>query len=436
MSLESKTSRGKTSNQSLGGTRLRSALPIFVLVAIVLGALFVLGYWPRASRTRQLASDALITQNSLPSATVVLVRQAPGEVELSLPGNIQAITEAPIFARSDGYIVRRLADIGDRVQAGQLLAEIDSPELGQQVREAQAALKRSQSTLRQVEAALIQSGANLHLAEVTAKRWQALVNEGVLSRQDGDEKLAALEARKADVAAAEANVQAARDAISASEASLQRLLELQAFRQVRAPFAGVVTARNVDVGTLVSAGSSSSLREMFRVAQVHTLRVLVTVPQSEALGVHPGLACRIEVAEYRGRRFPGHVTRTAMSLDVVSRTLLTEIQIPNPDGALLPGMYATVRLVLQRTEPPLLIPSSAFRNTDNGPVVAILPEDKIVHFVPVKLGRDYGPQIEVLWGLRAGQMVITSLTDEIREGLKVQPVAPAKPAARDGGLGK
>lgn len=434
MKMELQTDLRKTSSQpQLTGTRFRSVLPVLALITIVLGAALGLGYWPRALLTRQLASSAQANQNSLPSATVIPVRQAPGEVEISLPGNIQAITETPIFARADGYIMRRLADIGDRVEAGQLLAEIDSPELDQQVREAQAALKRSQSALQQAEAALVQSRANMNLAEVTAKRWQTLVHEGILSKQEGDEKLAVLEARTADVAAAEANVQAARETISASEASLHRLLELQSFRQVRAPFAGVVTARNVDVGMLVSVGSSSSIREMFRVAQIHTLRIFVSVPQSEALAVQPGLACTVVVAEYRERQFRGKVTRTANSLDAASRTLLTEIQVPNQDGALLPGMYATVKLVLRRTEPPLMIPSSAYRNNDKGPVVAILREDSTVHFVPVKLGRDYGPEIEVLEGLRAGQKVITNLIDEVREGSKVQPLAPAKPAARDGG---
>jgi RND family efflux transporter MFP subunit len=409
-------------------------LLILAVTVVGLGALWALGYWPRATRARQLAAAAQAVQRSLPSVTVVPVKGAPAEVEISLPGNIQAETETPVFARADGYLKRRTADIGDRVKAGQLLAEIDSPELDQQIREAQAGLKRAQSALRQAEAALAQARANLGLAEVTAKRWQTLVAKGVLSKQDGDEKQAVFAARTADVAAAEANVQAARENIAASEATWQRLLELQSFRQVRAPFAGVITARNVDLGALVSAGSSSALREMFRLARIDRLRVFVQVPQSEAPAIRPGLACAIEVEEYRGRRFPGKVTRTANALDAASRTLLTEVQTPNPDGALLPGMYATVRFRLRRSDPPVLIPSGAFRNTEKGPVAAVLGEGATVHIVPVKLGRDYGAQIEVMEGLRAGQKIITNLTDELREGVKVRPVAAAKPpASKEGG---
>jgi RND family efflux transporter MFP subunit len=416
---------------------MKKGLVVVAIAIVVLSALLALGYWPRATRARQLAAAAQANQRSLPAVTVAPVKEAPAEVEISLPGNVQAETETPVFARADGYIRRRVADIGDRVKAGQLLAEIDSPELNQQIRGAQAAVKRSQSALRQAEAALGQARANLGLAEVTAKRWQTLVNKGVLSKQDGDEKQSAFEARRADVAAAEANVQAARENIAANEATLQRLLELQAFRQVRAPFAGVITARNVEVGTLVSAGSSTSIREMFRLAQVHTLRVFVNVPQSEAPAVRPGLACILEVEEYRGRRFPGKVSRTANALDAASRTLLTEVQTPNPDGALLPGMYATVHFLLRRQNPPLSIPSAAFRNTDKGPVAAVLGEGSTIRFVPVRLGRDYGAQIEVIEGLRLGQKVVTNLTDEVREGATVRPVAPAKPpASKEGGPAK
>jgi RND family efflux transporter MFP subunit len=431
--METEIRSNKAAGPYLAQRARRRRLLIIAVASLLLGVLLALGYWPRAKLTRRLASSAQANHLLLPSVTVAPVREAPVEVEISLPGNIQAETEAPIFARADGYIKRRLVDIGDRVKAGQLLAEIDSPELEQQIREAEAAVKQAQSALRQGEAALGQARANLGLAEVTAKRWQTLVDKGVLSKQDGDEKQFAYEARRADVASAEANVQAARDNISATEAILQRLLELQSFRLVRAPFAGVITARNVDVGTLISAGSGSSFREMFRLADIRTLRVFVNVPQSEVPEIRTGLACSVEVEEYRGRRFPGRVTRTASALDAASRTLLTEVQTPNPHGVLLPGMYATVRFPLRREEPPLLIPSAAFRNTEKGPVVAVLGEGETIIFVPVKLGRDYGAFIEVTEGLRPGQKVVTNLSDEVREGVKVRPVAPAKPAASKGG---
>jgi RND family efflux transporter MFP subunit len=401
------------------------------LAVLLLGGLLALGYWPRAKQARKLAAASRAGQDTLPVVSVVAVKQAPAEVDLQLPANVQPLTEAVVFARADGYVSRRLADIGDRVTSGQLLAEIESPELDQQIGEARATLKRAQSSLRQSEAALAQSRANLGLAEVTARRWQTLVSRGVLSKQDGDEKQSALDARKADVGAAEAAVQAARDNIAANEAAVQRLSELQSFRQVRAPFAGVVTSRNIDVGSLVSAGSNTSVRELFRMAQIQTLRVFVNVPQSEMAGIRPGVACSLEAEELRGRKFEGRVTRTANSLDSSSRTLLTEVQVPNPNGELLPGMYATAHFKIRRSDPPLLIPSAAFRNTDEGPIVGVLREGAVVHLQPVQLGRDFGAQIEVTTGLKGGQKVITTLTDEVREGTKVKPVAarPAAPAA-------
>jgi RND family efflux transporter MFP subunit len=234
------------------------------------------------------------------------------------------------------------------------------------------------------------------------------------------------------VGAAEAAVQAAHDNIAANEAAVQRLSELQSFRQVRAPFAGVVTSRNIDVGSLVSAGSNTSVRELFRMAQIQTLRVFVNVPQSEMAAIRPGVACSLEAEELRGKKFEGRVTRTANSLDASSRTLLTEVQAPNPNGELLPGMYATAHFKIRRSDPPLLIPSAAFRNTEKGPIVGVLREGAVVHLQPVQLGRDFGAQIEVTAGLKPGQKVITTLTDEVREGSKVNPV-PAKPAAPAGG---
>jgi RND family efflux transporter MFP subunit len=424
------TAAGKP--RSKHGSRKNVLIAVVILCGIM-GAFFAAGYLPRAERVKKLAAAAQNRQHTLPSVTIVPVKRALVDAELELPGNIEPVAQAALFARADGYVKRRLADIGDRVKRGQVLAQIESPELDQQIREAQATAKRSQSSVLQSEAALEQARANLSLAEVTAARWQPLVDKGVFSKQDGDEKQAALKARRADVAEAEAALQCARENVAANDAAVQRLFELQSFRRLRAPFAGIVTARNVDVGSLVSAGSGTSIRELFRVAQIGILRVFVNVPQSEIQGMEPGLACSLEVEELHGKMFPGRITRTANALDPASRTLLTEVQVANPTGALLPGMYATVHFSLHSKNPPLVIPSAAFRNTDEGPVVAVLGEDSSVHFKSVRLGRDYGAQIEVLAGLQAGQKVITNLSDEIREGVRVKPVAAAKsvmPAGR------
>jgi len=409
----------------LARRRARAILWWIVLPAALAG-LFALGYWPRQARAKRLAAAAGQAGQALPVAVVAEVKTAPSLFELSLPGAVQALVETPVYARADGYVRRRLADMGDRVQAGQLLAEIESPELDQQILEAEATLRRSRSAAAQAEAALMQARANLELAEVTAQRWQTLVAKGVLSKQEGDEKQAAWLARKADGAAAEANLRAAREAVAAAEAALQRLRELRNFRQVRAPFAGVITARNVDVGALVTAGSSAAVREMYRLAQIHPLRVHVSVPQSEAADIRRGLACEVEIEQLAGRRFPGRVTRTANALDPTSRTLLTEILVDNPAGVLLPGMYATVRFRLQRAQPPLLIPASAYRNTERGPLAAVLGPDRTVRFTQVRLGRDFGAQVEVLSGLQAGQKIVTNLSDEIRPGVKVRVSTPPK----------
>jgi RND family efflux transporter MFP subunit len=398
-----------------------------------LAVLLALGAWPRVARSRQLATAARTRGQALPTVNVTIVKPAPADIELLLPGNVQALTETTLFARADGYVTRRLADIGDRVQRGQVLAEIESPDLDQQIREAQATLQRVRSSLRQAEAVSSQTQANLRLAEVTARRWATLAGKGVLSQQDGDEKQAAVEARRADAAAAAASVQAARETVTANEATVQRLLEIRSFRQVRAPFAGVITSRTVDVGALVSAGSSTSARELFRIAQIDTLRVFVNVPQGDAAFMTPGLSCSVEIEGRGGERVTGTVTRTANALDAASRTLLTEAQIPNALGALLPGSYATVRFRLHRAAPPTVVPSAAVRQTEKGPMVAVLQAGGVVHLQPVTPGRDAGAQIEIIKGLAPGQPLITTWTDDVKEGAKVKAVEPAKPGARGTG---
>ncbi len=410
-----------------GGPRPhRRPLAVLLALALLLAALWALGYRVRQTRAQRLAGSAAREQNALPVAAVAPVQLAPPVLELSLPGNIQALLETPIYARADGYVRRRLVDIGDRVQAGQLLAEIESPELDQQILEAEANLRRARSSLEQAQAALEQVRAHMELAQVTAQRWQTLVAKGVLSKQEGDEKQAVFLARKADVAAAEAAVRAAEEAVAANESSLRRLLELRAFRQVRAPFAGVITARNVEVGALVTAGSSAAVREMYRLARIDRLRVQVMVPQSEAPLIRVGLPCALHVAEFGERRIPAVVRRTATALDPSTRTLLTEVEVANPAGKLLPGMYAIVHFRLERLRPPLLIPSGAYRNTEKGPVAAVVGPDGAVRFASLRLGRDYGGQIEVLSGLEVGQRVVVNLTDEIRPGVKVRVVSSPK----------
>jgi RND family efflux transporter MFP subunit len=395
---------------------------VLALILITLTGLFFLGYLPRTARAKQLVTATEASQREAVDVTAAKVEAAPAVAELLLSGNIQAVTEAALFARTDGYVRKRIADIGDHVEKGQILAELESPEVDQQLIQARAAVKQLQSSLAQTEAALQQAKANESLAEATTNRWKALVKSGVISNQEGDEKESAYMARKADVAAAEANIKSAQNQISAGEANVARLLEIQSFQKVRAPYAGVITLRNVTLGTLVSAGSSSTLRELYRITQLDLLKTMVSVPQSEVGFIHDGLECAIQVKELPGQTFSARVTRTAKSLDATSRTLLTEIQFRNPGGKVLPGMYGEVRFSLHRAKPPLLIPSDAILTGKSGTQVALIRRDGTVHYQNVHLGRDNGAKIEVLTGLGLGEQIVMNPTDVVREGVKVKVV--------------
>jgi RND family efflux transporter MFP subunit len=436
MKIQQKVDPMGNSHAPTGDSSCGSAALWILIAILILAGLFMLGYWPRMKQAGRLEADSRPTRKGPPAVTAAAVEESPAATVLELPGNVQAFTETSLYARADGFVKRRLADIGDRVKGGQLLAEIESPELDQQILEARATLERSRSSLQQAEAAMLQANTKLGLAKITAQRWLTLVDKGVLSKQDGDEKQASLDASKADVAFAEAVVRSSRENIAANEAIVQRLLELQMFRNVKAPFDGVITFRNIDVGSLVSAGSSSSLRELFRVAQIHTMRVFVDVPQSEISGIRAGVDCGVKIREIAKKTYDGKVTRTANALDAASRTLPVEIQVANPQATLMPGMYATVTFNILRP-PSMRIPSDGFRNTAKGPMVAVLQNGNTVHMQPVQLGHDDGAQIEVLSGLKAGQRVITSLSDDVKEGIKVRPAAvPKQPGRTSGGAVK
>ena len=389
-----------------------------LVLVLVLCALFAAGYLPRRKAEAGLIADVRLAASESRRVTVALVRRAAINAETVLPGNIQPIEDTPIYARADGYIRRRHADIGDRVQAGQLLAEIETPELDQQIRQARGALEQTRAAALRVRAALGQSRTKLALAGVTLNRWAALVGKGVVSKQDGDQKQAEYDAAEADVRAAEAAVKAADSDVSASEANVQRLLELAAFRKVTAPFPGVITARNIDTGTLITAGSNASTKPLYNLAQTGRLRIYINVPQPFAPSVHVGEQADVLVQEFPGEAFRGTVTRTANSLDEKSHTLLTEVQVPNSQRRLLPGMYAQVRFVASRAEPPLVVPSDALMVRSTGPFV-LDAGDGTVHYRKVKLGRDYGTQVEITSGLVPGEKVIVNPTDDLKEGEKV-----------------
>lgn len=408
----------------------RWTLRIGLLVLVVaLAAIFALGYLPRQRRESQIVQEAKERTDALPVVRVALVRRSPAASELLLPGAIQAITEAPILARADGYLLRRNADIGDRVAAGQLLAQIEAPELDQQALQARAALDQTKAALEQAQANYDQARSNEDLARVTAGRWANLLRRGVVSRQDNDQQQANYKAQAAAVVASSKALAAARSNIAAAEANLARIEDLRGYLNVRAPFAGVITQRNLDVGALVTSGNTM----LFRVAQIGVLRTFVNVPQVYAVSLRAGMPATLTLADRPGARYAGKVTRAASALDPATRTMLVEVQVPNSDGSLLPGMYVQVSLGAARKYPPLLLDADALAVRGEGTLVAVVDRDDRIHFRKIAVGRDYGPQIEVLGGIEEGEQVVINPNDAVREGARVRPIREeSEPAAPKG----
>jgi RND family efflux transporter MFP subunit len=396
-------------------------LALLTIGLIVVG--FFVGYLPRQRREEVLAAESRDAVKSLPLVNLAKVSRSRALSQLVLPGNIQAVMEAPVLARATGYIRKRYVDIGDRVKTGQVLAEVEAPELDQQILQATAGLEQTRSAVQQSEAALQQGRSNENLARVTAQRWDNLQKRGVVSRQENDTYQAQYVSQQASVQALEKAVAAMRSTVSAAEANLARFNQLKTYQTVRAPFEGVITLRNVDTGALVTEGNTL----LFRIAQTGSLRAYVNLPQSDSDSVRVGQQAVVTVAELPERKFQGTVARTANALDPATRTLLTEIQVPNPDGRLMPGMFAQVDLAVPRKNPPLMIPGDTLVVRSDGPQVAVLQPDGTVHFALIQLGRDYGDHLEVLAGLHEGQDLIVNPSDAVREGVKVRAVAPEKP---------
>ena len=402
-----------------------------VIVLIVIG--FFAGYIPLQKRQTLIRNQALEQDQALPRMGVIEVGLSSAKSELELPGNIQAIAEAPILARANGYIKRRMVDIGDRVRAGQPMAEIEAPEVDQQMSQARASLEQARAALEQSLANYEQGKSNLELARVTAQRWNSLAAEGIVPRQENDQYQAQFQSQTAGVQALEKAVAAQRSNVAAAEANLAALDQVQSYRVVKAPFDGLVTLRNVDVGALVNAANTL----LFRIAQTGTLRTYVNVPQTNANSIRIGQPASLRISTLPGRNFPGTVARTANSLDPASRTMLVEIRVPNPNGVLLPGMYAQVGLSSPRTNPPLLIPGDSLIVRADGTQVALVRSDHTVHLQKIQVGRDYGDNLEVISGLQLGDMLIANPGDAVVEGVKVDPVpvetAVERPTGKNAG---
>ena len=366
-------------------SRIYPALPAVLAV----GAFFSL----TASRLEAADAESRPSADGRPTVNVVVAKKSSESTPLLLPANIQAFQDTPLFARATGYLSSWSADIGDTVKAGQTLAVIDVPDLDQQ--------------LNQAKANLAQATANQALAKISADRWKDLGKQNAVAQQDVDQKLADYAVKSADVVAAQAEV--------------DRLSQLKSFETITAPYDGTISARNTQIGALVSAGSGT---ELFHLSQNRILRVFVNVPQSYVRDIRPDIPVEVIVPEFPGRVFKGKVVRSAGALDASSRTLLTEVQIPNDAGELMAGMFGQVRFKLKPAAPSVIIPANAAIVRAEGTLVATVSDKGTVHIEKVHFGRDFGTQIEILDGLKEGTRIIANPNDSLTEGMAVDVAAP------------
>jgi RND family efflux transporter MFP subunit len=372
-----------TVRNGLSGRRIAA-----LLIAVVAFALLVLsGIVPRLRSRKALAAET--SELAAPTVQVVLAKQGAPSQEILLPGNIQAFVDAPIYARTNGYLKRWYFDIGSYVKQGQLLAEIESPEVDQQLSQAQADLGTAT--------------ANLHLSQITADRFSDLIKQDAVSQQETDNAVSDLATRNTAVKSAQANV--------------DRLKQLVSFEKVYAPFDGVVTARNTDIGQLIDSGAAGGqARSLFQIASINKLRVFISVPQIYSQAATPGLTADLTLAEFPGRRFQGRLVRTSRSIDPTARTLNVEVDVDNSKGELLPGAYAEVHLKLKEGVPTMTIPVSALLFRQEGLQVAVAKSDNTAQLKAVSLGRDFGDYAEITTGLTGQERIIANPPDSIIDG--------------------
>ena len=387
-----------------GGKRGRRGRLFALGVAVFLAAALASGAWNRLSVYRQTAAAAEQERDFVPQVRVAAVAPSDDVEVIKLPATTSAFASANIFARASGYIGKREVDIGDRVKAGQLLVEIVAPELDHQIAQAEATLGQLRSSLQQAE-------ANRELAKVTWDRDRPLVDKGWVSAQQGTIDQQTLKAQEAAVSVAQANV-------TAEEAQLQVLHQQKIYQRVVAPFDGVITQRNIDVGSLVQADATSGTF-MFNVMQGNVIRTQVFVPQDAAFGLKPGIEAIVRVPEIPDRTFPGKVTRIADALQPGSRTLLTEIDIPNPDGVLTPGIYCTIELHVPRKTASFKISADAVIFNEAGLQVAVV-EDGVVHLRKIGVAHDLGREVLVNSGVKLGDQVILNPAVDLADGSKVR----------------
>jgi RND family efflux transporter MFP subunit len=378
---------------------LFAGLVFAVIVLVVVGA-FTL--FERRSQYQALAKETETL--AIPTVAVIHPAIEPSEEGLVLPGTMQAFVESPIYARTNGYLKKWYRDIGSRVHQGELLADIETPEVDQQLSQAKADLETAK--------------ANSNLSRITASRYEELIKTDGVSKQEVDNAAGDYEAKQATVASFAANV--------------RRLEELESFKHIYAPFSGVITRRNVDIGTLVNAGNGGTTQQLFFLAQTDPIRVYVNVPESAAAAIHPGLTAYLELTQFPGRRFQGQVARTAEAIDLGTRTLLTEVDVPNKSGELLPGGYAQVHLAVRISDTRVQVPVNALLFRAEGLRAVVVDANHKIRLQPLTIGRDFGITLEVLQGLTPNDWIVLNPADSLEDNQQVNvkeanikaPIAP------------
>lgn len=402
--------------------RRASVVLVGVLVAALLVALLAVGWIPRERIGAETAATADAAVNAAVPVSVVRATQGPTVTTISLPGNLRPWQEVSIFARTTGYLKKFVVDINDRVKTGQLMAEIETPEVDQQLKQAQAAVQ-------QTKAAVLKAQSDLGLAQVTYNRYEQLSHTGSVTQQD-------LDTARSTMLSDQANLESANANVAAANANVDRLQQLVSFEKVTAPFAGVVTGRTFDVGALINADpTSADIKPMFKIAQNDVLRVFVNVPQSLALQIRKGMNVQVHARELAGRTFSGTVMGTTNYLDQTNRSLLTEVKVKNEEGAdgqfiLLPGMFVTVDIDVHHDKPPLIIPAPALISNADGTQVATVQDGK-VHFVKVDLGNDSGNEVEIVNGLTGDEQIIATPGERTVEGVAVKVIKGDESSKKD-----
>jgi RND family efflux transporter MFP subunit len=396
------------SSSNAGQAQKKSHLFLFlILIAIVLVAIGGITLLQRRSQFKALANDT--QTQSIPTVAVTHPTVEESQEDLVLPGTMQAYVETPIYARTNGYLKKWYYDIGAKVPKGALLAEIDTPEIDQQLVAARADLNTAK--------------ANTELSQTTATRYDGLLKTDSVSKQEVDNANGDLAAKRATQ--------------NSSEANVRRLEDLKSFENVYAPFSGIITRRNVDIGNLINAGNGGSAQQLFYLAQIDPIRVYVNVPELYAPSVHPGLGAYLELTQYPGRRFAGKIVRTANAIDQASRTLLTEIDVPNKTGELLPGGYSEAHLELKVDAARLQVPVNALLFRAEGLRAITVDANHTTHLRPLQIGRDFGTTLEVVQGLSAQDWIVVNPADSLEDGAHVnvkelpqnnQPVRAGSPS--------